>query len=78
MLANAFARKLRAKYMAEGEAKGVAKGVAEAWPKARPRACPLPARRQGMARRYPARVARNRRLGKADILTCAGRSSRLD
>ena len=28
MLANAFARKLRAKYMAEGEAKGEAKGEA--------------------------------------------------
>ena len=39
MLANAFARKLRAKYMAEGEAKGVAKGLS---------AVEQAARRQGM------------------------------
>ena len=39
MLANAFARKLRAKYMAEGEAKGEAKGLS---------AVEQAARRQGM------------------------------
>ena len=39
MLANAFARKLRAKYMAEGEAKGEAKSLS---------AVEQAARRQGM------------------------------
>ena len=39
MLANAFVRKLRAKYMAEGEAKGEAKGLS---------AVEQAARRQGM------------------------------
>ena len=43
MLANAFARKLRAKYMAEGEAKGVARGEAKGLS-----AVEEAARRQGM------------------------------
>ena len=43
MLANAFARKLRAKYMAEGEAKGEARGEAKGLS-----AVEEAARRQGM------------------------------
>ena len=51
MLANAFARKLRAKYMAEGEAKGVAKGVARGEARGEAKglsAVEQAARRQGM------------------------------
>ncbi len=47
MLANAFARKLRAKYMAEGEAKGEAKGEARGEAKGLS-AVEEAARRQGM------------------------------
>ena len=51
MLANAFARKLRARYMAEGEAKGVAKGEARGEAKGEAKglsAVEEAARRQGM------------------------------
>ena len=53
MLANAFARKLRAKYMAEGEAKGEAKGEARGEAKGAAKglsAVEQAARRQGMDR----------------------------
>ncbi len=73
MLANAFARKLRAKYMAEGEAKGEAKGEARGEAKGLS-AVEEAARRQGMDLEDIRRVIeeRNRperaRVGKADIL----------